>query len=110
MGRSRSLLALGCVLIGFLVVTALRARPAGPERRLSARYRLGDLSEREERTTAGLRARVDDLRRQVDGLRAARAGLRRGADNREDELRGASLHAGLVEVRGPGLRVVLDDS
>lgn len=110
MGRSRSLLAVGFVLIGFLVVTALRARPADPETRLTTRYRLADLIESEKRTTADLRGRVEDLRRQVADLRAARAGLQRGADNREDEVRDASLAAGMVEMRGPGLRVTLDDS
>jgi uncharacterized protein YlxW (UPF0749 family) len=110
MGRSRLLLALGCLLIGFLVATALRARPADPEDRLTTQYRLVDLIEREKQTTADLRARVADLREQVAELRAARAGLQRGAGSREDELRAASLAAGLVEVRGPGVRVTLDDS
>lgn len=110
MARSRSLLAVGFLLLGFLLVTALRARPADPEARLSTQYRLADLIEREERTTAGLQEQVDDLRRQVEELRATRAGFRRGAGDREDDLEGASVTAGLVEVRGPGLRIVLDDS
>jgi uncharacterized protein YlxW (UPF0749 family) len=110
MGRPRLLFAVGCVLIGFLVATALRVRPADPAARLSARYRLADLIEREKRTTADLRTRVAELRAQVDELRTARTGARQGIDSREDELHTASLAAGLVEVRGPGLRVVLDDS
>ena len=110
MGRSRLLLVVGCLLMGFLVATALRVRPADPETRLTTRYRLADLIEREKGTTADLRTRVEDLRRQVADLRATRAGLRRGVDSREDELRAASLTAGLVEMRGPGLRVTLDDS
>ena len=110
MGRSRTLLAVGCLLMGFLLATAMRARPADPEARLPQRYRLADLIDQQERTTAELRTRVADLRDQVATLRAARPAFEQGAGSREQELRAASLTAGLVAVRGPGLRVTLDDS
>lgn len=110
MARSRTLPALACVLMGFVLVAAIRAQPADPEARLPERYRLADLIAQEERTTADLRSRVNELRDQVAALRAAQAGLVEGSAEREAELREASLAAGLVGVRGPGLRVTLDDS
>ncbi|HVF76014.1 MAG TPA: DUF881 domain-containing protein [Acidimicrobiales bacterium] len=110
MPRSRSLLAVACVLMGFVLATAVRARPADPEARLPQRYRLVDLIEREERTAEELRARVADLRERVARLRADRVGQASGSEARDEELRAASLAAGLVPLRGPGLRVVLDDS
>jgi uncharacterized protein YlxW (UPF0749 family) len=110
MRRSRTLLVLACLAIGFVLATALRARPADPEVRLTQRYRLADLIEREQRTAATLRTEVSDLRTQVSRLRTARTGFLRGAGAREQELQDATLAAGLVAVRGPGLRVVLDDS
>ena len=110
MARSRTLPALACVLMGFVLVAAIRAQPADPEARLPERYRLADLIAAEERTTAELRSRVNELRDQVAALRAQQAGLVEGSSEREAELRAASLTAGLVGVRGPGLRVTLDDS
>jgi len=110
MPRSRTLLAVACVLMGFVLATAIRARPADPEARLPQRYRLVDLIEREESTTSELRSRVAELRDRVARLRADRAGQASGSEARDQELRAASLAAGLVPVRGPGLRVVLDDS
>jgi uncharacterized protein YlxW (UPF0749 family) len=94
--------------MGFLLATAMRARPADPEARLPQRYRLADLIDQQERTTSELRARVADLREQVAALRTARPASAQG--EREAQLRAASLTAGLVAVRGPGLRVTLDDS
>ncbi|HEX2040742.1 MAG TPA: DUF881 domain-containing protein [Acidimicrobiales bacterium] len=110
MRRSRTLLVLACLGIGFVLATALRARPADPEARLTQRYRLADLIEREQRTAAALRSEVADLRNRVSRLRTTRTGFLQGAGAREEELRDATLAAGLVAVRGPGLRVVLDDS
>lgn len=110
MGRSRSLLVIACVAIGFVLVTAVLVRPADPEVRLSQRYRLADLIEQEERTATALRAEVAELRDRVGILRATRAGLLQGAGAREDDLQEATLTAGLRAVRGPGVRVVLDDS
>jgi uncharacterized protein YlxW (UPF0749 family) len=95
--------------MGFLLATAMRARPADPEARLPQRYRLADLIDQQERATAELRTRVADLRDQVATLRAARPAFGPGT-GRQQELRSASLAAGLVAVRGPGLRVTLDDS
>ena len=110
MRRSRSLLVIACVAIGFVLVTAALVRPADPEARLSQRYRLADLIEQEERTANRLRSEVAALRDRVELLRATRAGFLSGAGARGDDLEEATLVAGLRAVRGPGLRVVLDDS
>lgn len=110
MGRSRTLFVVACLVIGFLLVTALRTRPADPQARLSQRYRLADLIEREQGTATALRTQVADLRERVAELRTTRVGFLQGAGARADELEDATLVAGFRAVRGPGLRVTLDDS
>ena len=110
MPRSRWLLAVACVLLGFLAVTAARSRPADPETRLPRRYQLAALIERQERRAANLRTEVARLRADVDelvGQSSERQGL---VEPRQRQLDEASLNAGLVPMRGTGLRVTLDDS
>jgi uncharacterized protein YlxW (UPF0749 family) len=108
--RSRLLLVVACVAFGFLAVIAARTRPANPEARLPEQYRLAALIERQSDSAARLRTEVEQLRRDVAELRTAAAGRMEGAAAREDELRALSVAAGMVGVRGPGLRITLDDS
>ena len=110
MRRTGILLAAACVLLGFLATVALRARPPSPEARLPGRYRLAALIERQQRTTATLRREVDDLRVRVDRLVAEAGSRQAGAAERTSTLDRATLNAGLVALRGPGVRVTLDDS
>lgn len=110
MRRSRPLLALACVLLGFLAITATRSRPADPETRLPRRYQLAALIERQQRTAATLRSEVAQLRGQVDDLVRASSTRQGTTASREQALTRASLDAGLVPMRGAGLRVTLDDS
>jgi uncharacterized protein YlxW (UPF0749 family) len=110
MPRSRLLLAVACGLLGFLAVVAVRARPADPESRLPRQYRLAALIERQQRSTADLRRQVEQLRADVDRLRSRQAGRAEGLTVRNDQLQSLSSVAGLVPVRGPGLKVTLDDS
>ena len=110
MRRSRPLLMAACVVLGFLAIIATQARPADPETRLPRRYQLAALIERQQRTAVTLRAEVARLRRDVDemvGSTSGRAGL---AESRKRALDAASLEAGLLPMRGTGLRVTLDDS
>jgi uncharacterized protein YlxW (UPF0749 family) len=107
MRRSRLLLTLACALLGFLAVIAAGIRPADPEARLPRQYRLAALIERQETQVARLRT---ELRRQVADLRADAAGRQTGANAREADLQRTSTAAGLVAMRGPGLKVTLDDS
>ncbi|HVM05661.1 MAG TPA: hypothetical protein VM242_10840, partial [Acidimicrobiales bacterium] len=74
MPRSRLLLAVGCILLGFLAAVVVRSRPADPSARLSSEYRLADLIERQQQSTTTLRRQVEILRRQVEQLRTERAG------------------------------------
>jgi uncharacterized protein YlxW (UPF0749 family) len=104
------LFAAGCVLLGFLAAVALRARPPSPEARLPGRYRLAALIQRQQTTTAGLRQQVDDLRARVDRLVGEAGSREAGAQVRTTGLDRATLTAGLVALRGPGVRVTLDDS
>jgi uncharacterized protein YlxW (UPF0749 family) len=97
-------------LLGFIAVLALRSRPADPEARLPERFRLAGLINREQATVSRLRTETEDLRRQVDAARRARAGRRTGAQEVDRSLAEARVLAGLAPVHGPGMKVVLDDS
>jgi uncharacterized protein YlxW (UPF0749 family) len=108
--RSRLLLAAAFVVLGFLVIIAIRGRPGVPANRLPRRFQLAGLIQREQRTTSDLRNQVAQLRRQVDDLRKTSAGQQTGAASIDQLLGGIRMAAGLDGVRGPGLRVVLDDS
>ncbi|HEV7886354.1 MAG TPA: DUF881 domain-containing protein [Acidimicrobiales bacterium] len=110
MPRSRLLLAAACALLGFLAVIAVRTRPADPEARLPRQYRLAALIDRQQRSAADLRREVAQLRVDVAGLRSARAGRQEGVSVREGQLQELSAMAGLVALKGPGLKVTLDDS
>lgn len=110
MPRSRVLLVVACGLFGFIGVIAVRTRPADPEGRLPRQYRLAALIERQQRSAADLRRQVEQLRSQVADLRTAQAGRLSGATAREEQVQDLSAMAGLVAVRGPGVKVTLDDS
>lgn len=106
--RVRPFVALACAVIGFVVMTAVRSHPPSPEARLPRQYRLAALIQRQQKTAAKLRTEVDQLRKDV-----ADASL--GPDNGESSsrasaMRASRLAAGLVAVRGPGMRVELADS
>lgn len=108
--RSRVLFATGCVLLGFLLVTAVRTRPADPSARLTREYRLADLIEGQQRSTSTLHRQVAGLRAQVEDVRGRLAGGETQSAEREQQLADLGLAAGLVAVAGPGVRVTLDDS
>jgi uncharacterized protein YlxW (UPF0749 family) len=100
----------GCALLGFVAIVALRARPASPESRVPRRYQLAALIERQRQTTTDLQRQVEQLRSQIDELRSHGAGQQAGSAALEQTLQNVSLSAGLVGLRGPGLKVTLDDS
>ena len=110
MPRSRLLFAVGCILLGFLAMVAVRSRPADPAARLSREYRLADLIERQQRSTTTLRREVEALRRDVERLRTRRAGGEAASAERDRVAADLGLAAGLVPMAGPGVRVTLDDS
>ncbi len=106
--RFRPLVAIACVAIGFLAMTAARSHPASPEARLPRQYRLAALIERQQRT-------AKELRTEAEQLRATVANASLGPDKdattaRLQQLRSAQLLAGLTALRGPGIRVELADS
>ena len=96
--------------IAFVVVAGVRSRPADPEARLPQRYRLVDLIEQQQSSTADLRREVAQLRREVEAERQASASRLGGAPEREARLSEVGLIAGLSAVDGPGVKVTLDDS
>ncbi|MBV9664286.1 MAG: DUF881 domain-containing protein [Actinobacteria bacterium] len=108
--RVRPALLAVLALMAFIVVVAVQSRPANPETRLPRRFRLAGLIDRQQATTRNLQAEVNQLHRQVNALVKAGASQARGASDRAEGLSAAERAAGLVAVRGPGLRVSLDDS
>jgi uncharacterized protein YlxW (UPF0749 family) len=96
------------LVTAFLVVAVASSRPAGPEARLPQRYRLADLIALEQRNVDQLRNEVEDLRAQVEGQLATEE-QRLGAVG-DGQITETSQVAGFVALRGPGLRVQLDDS
>src|SRR5205085_10185611 len=94
--RFRPLVAVACVLIGFLFMTAIRSHPASPEARLPRQYRLAALIERQQRTAADLRTEVERLRKDVA---TASLGPDGAADSsRASAMRSSRLAAGLIAV------------
>jgi uncharacterized protein YlxW (UPF0749 family) len=108
--RARPLLAVACVVVGFLAVVTVQGRPTASGGRLSGQSNLVGLIGRQQQTAAELRRQVDDLRRQIDAVQAAEAGRLTSLAGQREQLQQAGLLAGLNAVRGAGLRVVLDDS
>ena len=108
--RARPLVAVACVMLGFLIVLTARGRPSAPLARLPDQFALAGLINRQQQTAADLRGQVDQLRRQIDAIQAAEASRQSSLAARQRLLAGADLLAGLVPVHGSGLRVVLDDS
>ena len=102
------MVALACAAIGFLAMTAARSHPPSPEGRLPRQYRLAALIERQQKSAAELRNEVEQLRSRV-----AEASLGPDTDaaaDRSSALRNSRLSAGLIALRGPGMRVELADS
>ena len=106
----RSLAVIACALMGFVVVLAVRSRPASPQTRLPRQYQLAALIDRQRNTTADLQRQVKDLRKQVDELRAASNGNRQSSEALEQQVAMMGTAAGLDAMKGPGLKVTLDDS
>jgi uncharacterized protein YlxW (UPF0749 family) len=99
---------LACVVIGFLGMTAARTHTASPEARLPHQYRLAALIERQQKTAADLRGEVERLRSDV--AKASLGPDKAASSQRASALRSGRLAAGLVALRGPGMRVELADS
>ncbi len=97
-----------CAAIGFLGMTAARSHPPSPEARLPRQYRLAALIERQQRTAGELRQEVEQLRTDVGA--ASLGPDKAAATRRATELRASRLAAGLIALRGPGMRVELADS
>ena len=106
--RFRPLVAVACVAIGFLAMTAARSHPASPEARLPRQYRLAALIERQQRTALQLRTEAERLRGDV--AKKSLGPDKAAATARLQQLRSSQLVAGLTALRGPGVRVELADS
>jgi len=108
--RTRSFAAVACVVMGFVAVVAVRSRPANPQTRLPRQYQLAALIDRQRKTTSDLQREVADLRSQVDRLRAAGNSTRQGSEALEQRVAQIATAAGLNAMKGPGVKVTLDDS
>jgi uncharacterized protein YlxW (UPF0749 family) len=108
--RGRSLAVVACVIIGFIAVVAVRSQPVSPQTRLPRQYQLAALIDRQRKTTADLQQQVQDLRKQVDELRSAGNSTRQSSEALEQQVAKVATAAGLDAMKGPGLKVTLDDS
>ncbi len=89
-------------------MTAVRSHPPSPEARLPRQYRLAALIQRQQKTAAELRTEVEQLRKEL--ATASLGPDESEASSRSTALRSSRLAAGLIAVRGPGMRVELADS
>nr|MBA3653695.1 DUF881 domain-containing protein [Actinomycetota bacterium] len=108
--RVRPLVAVGAAAVGFVLALTIQARPPSTEARLPRNYQLAALIERRQRDTVALRRDVQALRRRVGALSTAAPERQVDASQRKAALDSALLAAGLVPMRGAGLKVTLDDS
>ncbi|HSS12004.1 MAG TPA: DUF881 domain-containing protein [Acidimicrobiales bacterium] len=107
--RVRPALVVACLLLGFVVVVVARGRtPAsGVRRPLTG---LSGLIDQQQRTAADLRRQIDDLRRQIAAVQTAEASRATQVAALQSQLHSANLVAGLQALRGPAVRVTLNDS
>lgn len=101
-----ALTALGALVVGFLLTTGMSAGREQAQAQLERKDELIALiTERQERADE-LTAEVEELRATVDEAQAEAAA---GVPVLRDEVERVELAAGLADLRGPGLRLVLDD-
>lgn len=101
-----ALTALGGLLVGFLLTTGMSAGREEAQAQLERKDELIALiTERQERADE-LAGELEDMRARVD---EARAEATAGVPALEAEIERAELAAGVADLRGPGLRLVLDD-
>ena len=108
--RRRRRLAVAAGLLAFLAVLALRARPPSPLLRAPRQYQLAALIERQQAAISALRRELAGLQSGADALRRSDLGTEKGRLSLDAAVRQAGLEAGTTAVRGPAVRVVLDDS
>ena len=108
--RQVVLLTLLGLALGLLLAAQFQSKPlaALPDSD-SARDRAAQTIQRLEAEQADLKKQIASLRAQIDAQQAAATGKETTADISQ-ELETQKLIAGVVLVKGPGLRVVLDDS
>ncbi|MHB8510747.1 MAG: DUF881 domain-containing protein [Actinomycetota bacterium] len=99
---------LGLALLAFVIVSAAEHHKPGP--RLSRTSRLVDLIQAEDQRDSQLRGELDDLRKQLSALEAGDAGGRSDLAAIRKLFESLAPYAGLAAIKGPGLRVTLQDS
>ena len=108
--RSAPLLLGATITLGFLAVVVARSEPADPAARLPTRYKLADLIQAQQRGAVELQAEAAALRAAVDELREESEQRTGSAAETGSRLGRLQEVAGVAAVRGPGLKVTLDDS
>lgn len=96
------------VVLGFLAVSAARQVRPGP--RLARKSHLVDLIRVSDERTAALRRELEMLQRELSSLQAGTAGQVRRIESVRRQALALAPYVGLAPVRGPGLRVELNDS
>jgi uncharacterized protein YlxW (UPF0749 family) len=106
--RSSATMLAGLALVAFLLVTAAAQTRPGP--RLGSKARLVDLIRVTDARTAALRAQLDELKARLASLEAGDSAAGKTLEGLLSRADALAPFAGLTAVRGPGIRVELNDS
>ncbi len=101
------LVAVAGLAFGFVAAAQVRAQLINPTDRLARNQALVRSVQDLERINSDLRAGIDSLRADVGRLEAAAASRSQADREAAQQLQVLRAHAGLVALRGPGLRVKL---
>ncbi len=103
-------LAAALLVLGFLMTAQAGAEPSRVQYTSQERPPLVETATQLQAQQDALKAQILDLRAQVEQLEASSAGSDALVTSLNDELQGARLAAGLVDLQGPGVVVQLEDS
>jgi len=101
------LVALTALTFGYLITAQLRAELPVPSNRVVRTEALVRTVQDLESTNAGYRSQISSLRGQIDTLEAQAAQRSDTTQRLRDEVAGLRAHAGVTQLRGPGVVVDL---
>ena len=109
--KGAALLMIIGVALGVLVAAQVRSAPPRPAQDSeSSRQMAGKTIERLEAEQTDLKKQIADLRGQIGSLQEQAGTSKSTLAGLTEELSRQRIAAGMVAVKGPGIRVILDDS
>lgn len=97
-------------VFGVLIALAAVQTARNADVRDASRSALVDRIDERQGEVDALAERISTLRRQIDELRASGARNRTGLAQATVDVRALQIATGFIEVRGPGLRITVDDN